>query len=66
MLFAKLAAVLFFFFCQLSVVLVPLRLLLEGNRPRGITAALRVPVVVAVCVWPLSSQPEAGGQRPSV
>ena len=36
------------------------------HRPRGIAAALRVPVVVAVCVWPLSSQPEAGGQRPSV
>mgnify|MGYP000864754292 CR=1 FL=1 len=41
------------FFCQLSVVLVPLRLLEEGNRPEGITAALRAPVVVAVCVRPV-------------
>ena len=49
------------FFCQLPVVLVPLGLLLEGNRPEGITAALGVPVVVAVCAGPLSSQPEAGG-----
>ena len=35
------------FFCQLSVVLVPLGVLLEGNRPEGITAALRAPVECA-------------------
>ena len=55
----------FHFFCHLSVVLVPLRLPEEGNRPEGITAALRVPVGLAGrSLGPLSPQPEAGGQRP--
>ena len=53
------------FFCQLSVVLVPLRLQMEGNRPKGITAVLKAPVGLAGgSLGPLSSQPEAEGQRP--
>ena len=38
----------FFFFCQLSVGLVPLILQMEGNRPKGITVALMAPVGLAV------------------
>ena len=37
----------------------------EGNRPKGITAVLKAPVGVAGWfLGPLSSQPEAEGQRP--
>ena len=36
------------FFCQLSVGLVPLVLQTEGNCPKGITAALMAPVDLAV------------------
>ena len=53
------------FFCQSSVVLVPLRFQMEGNRPKGITAVLKAPVGLAGgSLGPLSSQPEAEGQRP--
>ena len=37
-----------FFFCRLSVALVPLRLQMEGNRPKGIAVALMAPVDLAV------------------
>ena len=57
--------ILVFFFCQLSVVLVPLRLQMEDNRPKGIAAVLKAPVGLAGgSLGPLSSQPEAEGQRP--
>ena len=46
-----------FFFCQLSVGLVPLILQMEGNRPKGITAVLKAPVGLAGgSLGPLSSQ----------
>ena len=49
------------FFCQLSVVLVPLGLQMEGNRPKGITVALIAPVGVAVTSLGALSQLTAGG-----